>query len=309
MRPWKESMKRSFVPELASLGFLRTSPRPGRRGDGGRALERPSGQDAVAQWSAGQPPRNGDVQGQDRRRADENGGRESALLPSQEKAGGVVDARLSSAEEALVRLQAASAECLESLRRLEAVVKRQQTQLEQAQAAALRGRDASAEAAHEQRAEASARWKTEAEARLAELEGARASEDLKAWAESWFFATFLPEARHCAKAAAEGVEAAAAKALEESRAQTCAFLLAQLEARFAELDDRVLLSSQGVKATLLRPDTANGGELGAVVELHHPMQRSGDTVYMRRARPGPAGALRVELFPVEDADGPVVCFT
>ena len=196
---------------------------------------------------------------------------------------------------------------LEALaQRLEALAQRQQAQLEQLCVASLRSRDATQEAADEQRASASERWKSDTEERLETLEKAR--EDLKAWTEAWFFSTFLPEARLCAKTAAEGVQAAAGRALEESREQTCDFLLTQLETRLAELDDRVLLFSRPVRATLLRPDTCEGEDVGISLELHHPMQRCGDTVYMRRAVVGGAGELRVTLFPVEDADGPVVCF-
>ena len=99
------------------------------------------------------------------------------------------------------------------------------------------------------------------------------------------------------------VQAAATTAYEklEERMQ------AEIKMQLGGTLEHVLRCSQDFPAVVLRP--TNGLRTSEAVTLRHPITRVGDITYMRRCRRGAEATVIVDMFPVDDSEGPYVCFT
>ena len=123
------------------------------------------------------------------------------------------------------------------------------------------------------------------------------SEESTAAVAAWVQSTVVPDLKRILMEAdrSEVVRVAAAAASEGAQAE----IQAQL--------DRALICTVDLCATVLRP--ANGAEPGDRVLLRHPIKQVGQKTYMHRYAQGPLGEVLREAFPVDDPDGPYICFT
>lgn len=121
---------------------------------------------------------------------------------------------------------------------------------------------------------------------------------------AWLQGNALPDLKRALLAAdrSDIVQAASTVAHEkiEERMQ------AEMKAQLGGLMEHMMRCSVDLSAVLLRP--TNGLQTSDLVMLRHPISRIGDITYMRRCRQKSDGAVIVDMFPVDDAEGPYVCF-
>jgi hypothetical protein len=150
--------------------------------------------------------------------------------------------------------------------------------------------------------------KIELNARLQALEegqGVGSMEIIKDELQRWLSSEALPDLkRTLSKLDRSDVTQAAAMAAYEKLDER---LEQQMQAQSSSLQEMMQRYAFPLHATVLRP--THGRDALATLQLHHPITRMGDTTYMHSVRPGSNGAVEVELFPVEDAEGPFVAFT
>jgi chromosome segregation ATPase len=122
---------------------------------------------------------------------------------------------------------------------------------------------------------------------------------------AWLQSHALPDLKRSLLAAdrSDIVQAASAAAHEKIEER----LQAELKAHMSGLMETVMRCSTDIPAVLLRP--TNGLQVRDAVTLRHPIAAFGDVTYMKRCRRGQDGAVVIDMFPVEDAEGPYVCFT
>lgn len=121
----------------------------------------------------------------------------------------------------------------------------------------------------------------------------------------WLQSSAIPDLKRNLLAAdrSDIVQAAATTANEklEERMQT------EIKTQMGGMMEQVLRCSVDFPAIVLR--ATNGLRTSEPVILRHPITRIGDITYMRRCRRGAEATVVMDLFPVEDAEGPYVCFT
>ncbi len=83
-------------------------------------------------------------------------------------------------------------------------------------------------------------------------------------------------------------------------------LRADLPERFSAMREAAVRATVPLRATVVKP--TRGKEVGDSIELRHPIQELEGTYYMQRLHVGAGASVTAELFPVADADGPLVVF-
>ena len=131
-----------------------------------------------------------------------------------------------------------------------------------------------------------------------------ASEELRTWVSTWIRAEIVPELKRSLAAAdhADIFQAASVSAYEKVSTR----LDSEIAARMAAAQQTWHRWSFDLEAVLLRD--ANGLLAGERVLLRHPIQQVADVTYMHRLSRGEDADIVCQLFPVEDALGPVVAF-
>ena len=128
--------------------------------------------------------------------------------------------------------------------------------------------------------------------------------ELQTWMKDWFVETGLPEMQY---------KLAAIDRRDQTEALATAVFQRMCEKLDSEWVSRLQLNHDTIHrcsvlhaASVLR--ATNGLTEGDSVWLQHPIQQVRESFYMTRTTTGPNGEVATELFPVQDAQGPLVVF-